>query len=75
MEGLEGLRVGLGPGIIMMYLFQGLFHPARRVRDIYWKIYNLLYIGSADSMVAYFPSLPCREEPNKYRRSELEISI
>ena len=25
---------------------QGLFHPARKVREVYWKIYNMLYIGS-----------------------------
>ena len=25
---------------------QGLFHPARKVREVYWKIYNSLYIGS-----------------------------
>ena len=25
---------------------QGLFHPARKVREVYWKIYNTLYIGS-----------------------------
>lgn len=25
---------------------QGMFHPARKVRDVYWKIYNSLYIGS-----------------------------
>ena len=25
---------------------QGLFHPARKVREAYWKIYNTLYIGS-----------------------------
>ena len=25
---------------------QGLFHPARKVRDVYWKIYNTLYIGA-----------------------------
>ena len=25
---------------------QGLFHPARKVRQVHWKIYNMLYIGS-----------------------------
>ena len=34
--------------IILLFFFctQGLFHPARRVREAYWKIYNTLYIGS-----------------------------
>lgn len=27
-------------------LLQGLFHPARKVRDAYWRIYNNLYIGA-----------------------------
>ena len=30
----------------ILYLIQGLFHPARKVREVYWKIYNMLYIGS-----------------------------
>ena len=25
---------------------KGLFHPARKIRDVYWKIYNSLYIGA-----------------------------
>lgn len=29
-----------------MFHLQGLFHPARKVREVYWKIYNMLYIGS-----------------------------
>jgi splicing factor 3B subunit 1 len=39
MEALEGLRVALGPGILLNYILHGLFHPARRVREIYWKVY------------------------------------
>ena len=30
-EAIEGLRVSLGAGQILMYTLQGLFHPARRV--------------------------------------------
>ena len=30
----------------LSYISQGMFHPARKVRDVYWKIYNSLYIGS-----------------------------
>lgn len=32
--------------IVNFLLLQGLFHPARKVREVYWKIYNMLYIGS-----------------------------
>ena len=31
---------------LVFTLLQGLFHPARKVREVYWKIYNMLYIGS-----------------------------
>lgn len=40
MEAIEGLRVGLGPGVLLSYLTPGLFHPARKVREVYWMMYN-----------------------------------
>jgi splicing factor 3B subunit 1 len=46
MDGIEGLRVALGAGRILLYTLQGLFHPARRVRDIYWKVFNNMYLGA-----------------------------
>ena len=44
----------LGLGVYPQFLdsnheflsLQGLFHPARKVRDVYWRIYNSLYIAS-----------------------------
>ena len=30
-DAFEGMRVSLGPGVVMLYVLQGLFHPARRV--------------------------------------------
>jgi len=54
---IEGLRVGLGPCRLFYYALQGLFHPARRVRDVYWKVYNTLYIGAQDSLVAAYPRI------------------
>ncbi|CAF2070881.1 unnamed protein product [Rotaria magnacalcarata] len=54
---IEGLRVGLGPGRVFFYGLQGLFHPARRVRDVYWKVYNTLYIGAQDSLVSAYPRI------------------
>ena len=76
MEGIEGLRVALGPGRILLYTLQGLFHPARRVRDVYWKIYNNMYLGAQDGLVAVYPSFP--DDPktgNTYRRYELELMM
>lgn len=49
MESIEALRVALGVGKISPYIVQGLFHPARRVRENYWRIFNLMYIGCAES--------------------------
>ena len=74
MEAIESFIVALGPNIIMTYLLQGLFHPARRVRDVYWKIYNSLYICSQDGMI---PALPRIEDDgvNTYRRTHLEIIL
>ena len=46
LDGIEGLRVARGPGRILLYIVQGLFHPARRVRESYWKIYNNTYLGA-----------------------------
>ena len=54
---VEGLRLALGPGVMLAYLLQGLFHPARRVRETYWRLYNSLYVGSAGALVAFYPQL------------------
>jgi len=57
-----------------LYLCQGLFHPARKVRNVYWKIYNTLYISAQDPMVSCYPRL-CSPIDRKYRRWELEMFL
>merc|ERR1712036_91321 len=42
MDAIEGMRVSLGPVKVLQYVMQGLYPPARKVRDVYWKIYNTL---------------------------------
>jgi splicing factor 3B subunit 1 len=42
-----------------------------QVRNVYWKIYNNLYIGSQDALVAAYPTIE-NEEANTYRRAEME---
>lgn len=74
MGALDGLRLSLGPATIMNYVLQGLFHPARKVREVYWKIYNNLYIGAQDALVAFFPILG-DEGHNSYRRHEWDLFI
>ncbi len=51
-----------------------MFHPARKVREVYWKIYNGLYIGSQDALVAAYPMLE-DDEFNQFRRTELDYVI
>merc|ERR1719333_1473766 len=71
---LEGMRVSLGPIRILQYTLQGLFHPARRVRECYWRIYNNLYLGAQDQLVPAFPRVP-DDDKNQYIRYELEYHL
>jgi len=74
MEAIDGMRVSLGPNIVLNYTLQGLFHPARKVREIYWRIYNSLYIGSQDSLVPAYPNID-NDGNNTYKRLELELFV
>jgi len=57
MDAIEAMRVAVGPGVVLLYTLQGLFHPARKVREVYWRIYNSNYLGAADAMVPFYPNL------------------
>lgn len=74
MEAIEGMRVALGAAVVLNYCLQGLFHPARKVREVYWKIYNSLYIGAQDALVAAYPTLE-DEQSNVYSRPELNMFV
>lgn len=74
MDAVEGLRVALGPIKILQYTLQGLFHPARKVRDVYWKIYNSLYIGAQDALIAGYPRIE-NDPKNTYVRYELDYNL
>jgi len=56
------------------FVLQGLFHPARKVRDVYWKIYNSLYIGGQDALVAGYPRI-MNDPKNQYIRYELDYVL
>ncbi|XP_068659359.1 uncharacterized protein [Aristolochia californica] len=73
-EAIEGMRVALGAAAVLNYCLQGLFHPARKVREVYWKIYNSLYIGAQDALVPAYPALE-DEENNIYSRPELVMFV
>ena len=51
---------------------QGLFHPARKVREVYWRLYNNLYIGAQDALVGCYPRLE-DDGINTYNRQELDV--
>lgn len=59
---------------LIISLFQGLFHPARKVRDVYWKIYNSIYIGSQDALIAHYPRI-YNDDKNTYIRYELDYIL
>ena len=56
-DAVEAMRVALGPHRIYAHVLQGLFHPARRVREVYWKLYNNLYVYAADALTPLYPRL------------------
>ena len=74
MDAIGGLSFALGPAVILNYTLQGLFHPARKVRDVYWKIYNTVYIGAQDALLPSFPAIP-DDTKNNYTRVELNYML
>ena len=77
MDAIEAMRLGPGPGVLMSYVLQGMLHPARRVREVYWRMYSkspltltrrvmlisdTLILGSADAMVPFYPHMDSASE-------------
>lgn len=73
-EAIDSVRLSMGPGIALLYMIQGLFHPARKVRDIYWKMYNNLIIGSQESAVPSYPEVP-NEDGFTFSRNALNVLL
>ena len=74
LEAVEAMRIALGAPTILGYTLQGLFHPARRVREVYWKVYNSLYIGSQEALIPAYPALKDKDG-NSYVRHDLDIFL
>jgi splicing factor 3B subunit 1 len=70
-EAIDAIRMAIGTGPVMNYVWAGLFHPARKVRQPYWRLYNDAYVQGADGMVPYYPNL----DDEKMDRPELAIVI
>lgn len=56
-EAIDAVRVAAGTGTVLNYVWAGLFHPARKVRTPYWRLYNDAYVHAADAMVPFYPNL------------------
>ncbi|CAP37996.2 Protein CBG21228 [Caenorhabditis briggsae] len=70
----EGMRVSLGPIKVMQYCLQALWHPARKVREPVWKVFNNLILGSADALIAGYPRIE-NTPTNQYVRYELDYVL
>ncbi|EME38464.1 hypothetical protein DOTSEDRAFT_48672 [Dothistroma septosporum NZE10] len=70
-EAIDAIRLAVGTGAVLNYVWAGLFHPARKVRTPYWRLYNDAYVQSADAMVPYYPVV----EDEKLRRHELMVVL
>ncbi|EMR85370.1 putative u2 snrnp component prp10 protein [Botrytis cinerea BcDW1] len=70
-EAIEAIRMAIGPGLVLNYVWAGLFHPARKVRQPYWTLYNSAYVLSADAIVPYYPNM----DDEKMDRPDLAIVI
>lgn len=45
-DAIEAMRVAVGPGVVLLYTLQGLFHPARKVREVYWRVVSVSFYMS-----------------------------
>lgn len=72
LDAIEGVRMCLGPGLVLNYIWAGLFHAARKVRDPFWKAYNSAYIENVDGMVPYYPEMP---EEDEFYRHEMDLWV
>ncbi|ORY80319.1 armadillo-type protein [Protomyces lactucae-debilis] len=68
-DAVSGIRTALGPGLVSNYLLAGLFHPARKVRNIYTKLYNDMYVQQAAAMTPYYPQIEADKRNDWYRHT------
>ncbi|QPG75206.1 hypothetical protein FOA43_002556 [Brettanomyces nanus] len=73
-DAVDSLRMVLGCGVLMNYVLAGLFHPARRVRAAYWRIYNTMYVNAADSMVPYYPRFEAVGVEIQAKEAEIDLN-
>ncbi|KAL8822675.1 MAG: hypothetical protein Q9191_006593 [Dirinaria sp. TL-2023a] len=70
-EAIDAVRMAVGTGMVMNYVWAGLFHPARKVRTPYFRLYNDAYVQGADAMIPYYPNM----DEERLNRHELAIVL
>lgn len=61
MDAIEAMRIGIGSGVVLSYVLQGLFHPSRRVREVYWRMYSKSFVSKRClfALINLFSRHPC----------------
>lgn len=54
-EAISSICDVLGAPAFVNYIWAGLFHPARKVRNIYWQLWNEMYKKHAEELVSSYP--------------------
>lgn len=75
LESLDALRLVLGNGTYTNYVWAGLFHPARKVRAPYWKMYNAAYVQNSDTLVPYYPRIDTLPDESNFNYEIEELDI
>ncbi|CAH6720413.1 U2 snRNP component Hsh155p [[Candida] jaroonii] len=76
LEAIDAIKNVIGYGRYTNYIWAGLFHPAKKVRASYWKLYNMAYIQNADAIVPYFPELESLSiEGEKHEIEEFDLFL
>ncbi|GIQ88332.1 hypothetical protein KIPB_010558, partial [Kipferlia bialata] len=63
LNAVQGCRAALGNGFLLSYFLPGLFHPAQRVRSIYWQSFNHSLIDGTDDLVPFYPRMDVLDTP------------
>lgn len=74
LESIDSLRTIIGIGPFLNYIWAGLFHPAKKVRAAFWKVYNRAYIQNCDIMVPNYPTFD-NLEGISYEIEELNLIL
>jgi splicing factor 3B subunit 1 len=73
-EALDALRVALGPGVLLHYIFAGLFHPEKKVKSQFWTMYKTLVMCNGDRLVPCYPLMQNTRTCNCHR-DELDVFV